>query len=235
MTEQLLEQEVEAEPVATGPIRVSWAMVPKVNLLPLEIIEARGFRKTQALLGVGVLAAVLVGVAGTVWAQRGISDANDQLASAQSRISVLQAEQARYAEAPRVIKQVQAAQDSLTLAMGNDVLWYRYLTEVQDAQPSGVVLTSIAISLAGREAEVGSSNPLTPNGIGTVALSATADQYRDAAALLPALNRITGFSVTSLGTASGAIGAPGTAGVTFTSNVVIDSDALSRRYAKEAD
>ena len=51
MTEQLTEQPVEttAAPAAPGPVRVPWAMVPRVNLLPMEMQEARsrdddGFR-----------------------------------------------------------------------------------------------------------------------------------------------------------------------------------------------
>jgi Tfp pilus assembly protein PilN len=226
-----MEQSAEANPVEAGPIRVAWASVPKVNLLPVEIMEARRFRRTQALLGVGVIAAVLLGGAGTVWAQQGINDANDQLTAAQSRVTGLQAQQVKYATAPLVIAQVEAANAARTLAMGQDVLWYRYLSEVSDALPTGVGLTQLGMITTGTESAPGAApDALTPGGIGTLQMSGTAGQYKQVASWLEALNKITGFSAASLTSATYADGV-----VIFTATAVVDPDALSRRYQKEAN
>jgi hypothetical protein len=74
MTDQLTEEyagtELAAEPGPPAPIRIPWAPVPKVNLLPIEIVEKRRFRRTQVLLGLAVLGVVLLAGVGTSLAGR---------------------------------------------------------------------------------------------------------------------------------------------------------------------
>lgn len=233
MTEQLTEDQVDVAPeeAPQGPIRVAWAPVPKVNLLPIEILEGRRFRRTQALLGGAVLGAVLLAAGGTFWAQQGINDANDELTSSQARVSSLTAEQARYATVPQVIAEVEAANTARTLAMGTDVLWYRYLNEVDGARPNGLKINSLTFTLNGSSTVPGSfTDPLTPNGTGTLSVQGTADQYDEVATWMESLNKITGLSAAKLTNAS----KDETGVVTFGSGGVLDSDALSGRYDKKA-
>jgi Tfp pilus assembly protein PilN len=241
MTEQLTADYSGSatEPVAVAPVRVAWAPVPKVNLLPMEIVEGRRFRRTQLILGGTVAATVLVGVAGVLWAQSGISDANDRLTSAQSTVSTLQAQQVKYAAAPKVIAQVEAAEAAQVLAMGADVLWYRYLNDLDGARPEGVELNALTVALNVGGGSAGSGapggDPLIPTGIGTITTAGTAERYDQVSSWLLAINKLTGFSASSLTSAAQAVGtANGPGAVTFTSGAVVDSDALSGRYLRKA-
>ena len=232
MTEQLTEDYIEAAPEETveGPVRVAWAMVPKVNLLPIEILEGRRFRRTQALLGGAVLGAVLIAAGGTFWAQQGINDAQDDLTAAQGRVSSLQAEQAKYAAVPKTIAEVDAADSARTLAMGTDVLWYRYLNQIQDATPAGITLNGITVSMTGSTGTpTAATDPLSNTGIGTVTLNGTADQYDEVSNFLEAADGITGFTSPTLASAS-----KQQEKIVFGSAAVIDTNALSGRYDKKA-
>jgi len=232
MTEQLTEPGPETE-IPSGPIRISWAPVPQVNLLPLEIVEKRRFRQIQIGLAAAVLAAVVLGALGLLWAQRDVSNANNELSAAQSSVTALQAQQARFSAVPQVIAEVDAATAARTLAMGNDVLWYRYLNDLDGAQPAGVGLTGLQITLY-TTAATSSGNPLASAGIGTVTINGFAGQYSEVSAWMDATNKIVGLSSSSLATAVNAAETPDTTAVTFTSGAVIDTDALSDRYSQKA-
>jgi Tfp pilus assembly protein PilN len=231
MTEQVTEEQAEiAVPTAPGPIRIAWAMIPQVNLLPIEILEGRRFRRTQVILGTAVIGSLLVGGAGTFLAQRSINDANDQLTTSHARVTSLQQEQTRYVAVPQVIAQVNSAKAARTLAMATDVLWYRYLDDIDGARPAGLVLNSITVTLNSPSAgPAGSSNPLSSAGIGSIAVSGAASRYAQVSSWLEAVNKITGFSSSSLGSA-----AKVDPDVTFNSSAIVDSDALSGRYEKDA-
>jgi Tfp pilus assembly protein PilN len=230
MTEQLAQETIETQVAeAPGPVRISWAMVPRVNLLPIEIVEGRRFRRTQIILGSAVICSLLVAGGATFLAQRGISDANDRLTAAQARVTSLQAEQTRYAAVPQVIAQVNAANTARTLAMGTEVLWYRYLSDIDGARPSGVALTTITVTAAApASAAVPSSNPLAAPGVGSILVTGTAKQYSQVATWLDSIGKITGFSSPSLTSAG-----KGDPNLIFSTGAIVDSDALSGRYAKE--
>ena len=239
MSEQTSEQPgsdvdvaVEAEP--TGPARVSWAPVPRVNLLPIEVLEGRRFRRTQVGLGVAVVAVVVAAGAGTVWAQRGVSQAQDELDTARSGVSARQAEANRYAEVPKVLAEVDAANKARLQAMGADVLWYRYLDDIDGARPSGVKLTTMTVGLATVDAGAGAAggigkDVLTPAGIGTVQINGVARNYGQIATWMDQLDKISGFSAPSLGSAT-----EGDDGTAFETGVVLDYKALSGRFNQKA-
>lgn len=233
MTDQLTDEhtgtELAPDPGPPAPVRIAWAPVPKVNLLPIEIIESRRFRRTQILLAGAVLVVALLAGAGTYLAQRSVSDANDELVASQARVTQLQAEQAKYAAVPQVVGQVEAATTARALAMGSDVLWYRYLNDIDGAVPAGVELSNITASLATAASAGLPSSPLAAPGIGTIAMNGTAGQYDEVSSWLEAINKITGFSSSAL---TSAARADGTVGWSLTA--VIDSTALSARYTKDA-
>jgi Tfp pilus assembly protein PilN len=232
MTEQLTEEHTETAVPAPGPVRIPWATVPRVNLLPIEILEARRFTRTKIALGGVVLGAIAVAGAGVLWAQQGVNDANDQLATSESRVSTLQVEQTRYAAVPQVTAQLDAANAARKLAMSTDVLWYRYLNDIRGAQPTDVKLDSLALSLT---ASTKSTDPLSVAGIGTVQTSGTAREYTQVSAWLEALNKLNGTSSSSLSSATEASDPADPAkAVTFTVGAVLTSDAFSNRYVKKA-
>jgi Tfp pilus assembly protein PilN len=239
MTEQLTDERVsETLPVEAGPVRIAWASVPRVNLLPIEIIDARRFRRTKIMMAATVLGAVVVASAGVLWAQAGVNAANDDLAASESRVTSLQNEQTRYAAVPQVAAQLDAANNARTQAMGTDVLWYRYLNDVRDAQPTNVKLDSLTLTLTATSASAvagPSADVLSTPGIGTIQTAGTAAQYSQVSAWLEALNKLGGTSSSRLSTASKATDVDDpTKAVTFAVGAVITSDALSHRYDKKA-
>jgi len=233
MTDQLIQDQVgteaPAETAPPAPLRIAWAPVPKVNLLPIEILESRRFRRTQGLLAAAVLVVAVLAGAGTFLAQRSVSDANDELITAQSRVTQLQAEQAKYAAVPKVVGEVEAATAARTLAMGSDVLWYQYLNDIDGARPAGVELNSLTLGLATAASAGTVASPLATSGIGAIAMNGAAGEYDEVSSWLEAINKITGFSSSSLLSAAKADGSVG-----WSLNAVIDSNALSARYTKDA-
>ncbi len=200
----------------------------KVNLLPIEIVENRRFRRTQILLGAIVAGVLLLAGVGVVLAQRGVDSANDSLLESQARVSTLQTEKTRYAEVPQVIAQVEAATTARTLAMGTDVLWYRYLNEIDGALPSGVQVDALALKSSSATPGA-ASDPLSDAGIGGVTMEGSAQQYGQISNLLEALDDITGLASPALTNASRS-----ELKIAFGSTAVVDVDALSGRYNKKA-
>jgi Tfp pilus assembly protein PilN len=229
---------VEAPAVAahqTAPQRVEWALIPRVNLLPAEILEARRFRRVQALLLTTVVAAVGVSAAATWWAQTQVDTAREELAAATSEVSRLQAEQAEYAEAPRVIAQVDAATAARRLAMARDVLWYRYMGDLASALPNSVTVDSFTITISDVPVAGGTAAPLTSPGIGTVSVEGKASRFAGVSSWMEALEGLPGTNATTLTTAARDGGeAKDDEPVVFTSGATVTQKALSRRFERKA-
>jgi hypothetical protein len=74
----------DAEADTVTRTRVDWAPVPRVNLLPPEILESRRFARTQRLLGGAVAGTVLLAGAGVLWAQLQVGSAQEALQETQA-------------------------------------------------------------------------------------------------------------------------------------------------------
>jgi Tfp pilus assembly protein PilN len=229
-----------AAPAPTGTsTRVDWAPVPKVNLLPPEIVESRKLAGLKRVLG-GVLVIAVAGCAGVVvWAQAGVGSAEDEVQVAQARAATLQAEQAKYAEVPRITGLIDTATTARQTAMGQDVLWYGFLSELSMTTPKGVSLVSLEVALDDSSGPSGApGDPLTPSGIGHVSFSGKASHFPDVAGWLDAVGSVHGVDGSTLQTATrGDADAPATTGgpITFTSTVQVTSKALTHRYDRKAD
>lgn len=230
-TGQLVDGAPGTEPDAgqPEPVRVAWALVPRVNLLPTEIIERRRFRRTQLVLAVAVAGTLALAGAGTWWSQRGVDSATEELVVAQAAVGSLQQQQARYAVVPEVLGQVDDARAARGRAMAADVLWYRYLADLRSATPSGVRLTGVTVTLS-QTGPSGTADVLTPAGWGTVRIDGMAQEYRQVSAWLEALDALGGLSHTTLSTATDSDDA-----LAFSTGAVLDSAALSGRYDPTRD
>src|SRR3954467_8020126 len=101
----------------TGAV-VSLDSLPRVNLLPPEIAETRRFRRIQVGLGGAVLGAVGIVALLYVGASSSVSNAQDDLDSANATHTALTAETAKYRDVTAVYARAAAAQAMLTQAMG---------------------------------------------------------------------------------------------------------------------
>lgn len=214
--------------------------VPRVNLLPPEIIESRRFRRTQRILG-GCVLGVLAAVGGVyVLAHERASSAAEELAVAQAETTRLKAEEAKYAEVPRIIAQVDAAKEARGQALATNVAWYRYLNDLALTYPQEVWLENMTATVAAPGGTTGTapvpvagSNPIATPGIGTVTFTGTATDHDHVAEWLDVLAGTKGFADAYF-TNSSRTQIDGQDVVNFTSQVVVTGDALWNRYENGA-
>jgi Tfp pilus assembly protein PilN len=213
--------------------------LPRVNLLPPEVHEARKLRRLQLGLGAGVAAIVVVLGGVYVMEAQSAHQASDELASAQSQTTVLNAQKAQFADVPRTLSAIQSAEDARQTAMTDDVSWYRYLNDLSYITPANTWLTTLTISVGSAPgtttATTGAASAptgLTSAGVATVAFQGTAKNHNDVAAWLDALAKEKGWTnVYFTNSSSGMIGT--TPVVNFTSSLNVSAAALSHRYDRK--
>ena len=215
------------------------AGLPRVNLLPPEIEQARRFRKVQAGLGAGVLAAVGVVGALTFLANGAVSDAQSDLDAEKARGAQLQAQQAQYAEVPRVYAAVEAAQAQLSQAMGKEVRWSYFLNDLSLKVPAKVWLTSMTVTQDVDGVAAATANPTVPGagtyltpGLGSVTFQGMGYSHNDVAAWLDALAKQKGLTQPYF-TNSAKEDIDGQSAVNFSSQATITEEALSQRYTQQ--
>ena len=237
--------DVTAAPGSGGPTeavtsaRVDWAPVPKVNLLPPEIVEGRGLVRLKKLLAGGLLVVVGSCAGAAVWAQGGVASAQEGLDAAHAQGALLQAEQAKYAQVPRILGLIDDAAAARERAMAHDVLWYGFLSDLSLTTPKGVSLQNLEMTMDDTGAPGAAADPLTPAGLGHVTFSGKAQHFPDVAAWLEAVGSVHGLDGSTLQTATRGAGGDGGAtsgsGITFTSTIQVTSKALTHRYDRKAD
>jgi Tfp pilus assembly protein PilN len=217
-------QEQKAAPVGTGH-----PPLPRVNLLPPEIGEAVRFRRIQLGLGGGVLAALGTVVLLYVLAAGSVSDANAQLSASTATSSQLQAENAKYAEVTAVYASAAAAEAMLTQAMGEEVRYSEFLSDLSLTVPDKVWLKAVTFTQVATPPGVGSTEP----GIGTVSFSGVGYRHDDVAVWLESLAKQRGYKDPYFSSSTEVLVADRKA-VDFASSVVLTSDALSKQYTAPA-
>lgn len=212
------------------------APVAGVNLMPPEILAGRAFRRVQKGLAAAALVVVAAVAGGYVVTTRDAAAAADELAVVQATGSTLRAEQARYAEVPRVAKAIDDARAARETAMAQDVDWSRYLTGFSLTLPQRVWFTTLDLRLAGgpgtaTTAAAGAATAVPPlaAGVATVAVNGVAVGVPDVAAWLDTLGKqqaVTGSFVSSAQKSK--LGDQEV--VDFTSSGDIGPGALSHRF-----
>jgi Tfp pilus assembly protein PilN len=211
--------------------------LPRVNLLPPEIAEARRLRRTKAALGAAVALSVLTVGALYYNAHGGVSSAQDELTAAQSENTSLQQQLTQYQNVTALKDQVAIAQTNLQTAMGPQVLWSRYLADLSLMMPGNVWLTEVQANLGTSTGEAGAS----PGGItgalpsadaiGAMSLKGSALSHRDVAAMLSALAKEKGMNDAFFTKSSETVVQNTTKTVTdFEATTNLTSGALSGRY-----
>jgi Tfp pilus assembly protein PilN len=220
--------------VSTQDVAVQVTRVPRVNLLPPEILEAAKFRRFQlAMVAAGVGAVALVGVLGYS-AHQSVSHAKAGLASAQQQQTSLKGQVAGLQSVSDVYSQVAAKKAMLHQAMGGEIRWSYYLTDLSLKIPQNVWLTSVTASeqaaTPAAAASAASATSTVPAGIGTVTFSGTAFTHDDVATWLDALAKERGFTNAYFTNSTKTLIGPKTV-VTFSSSVTLTQAALSGRYS----
>jgi Tfp pilus assembly protein PilN len=209
--------------------------LPRVNLLPPEIHEAVRFRRFQlAMAGAGVAAVAIVAALG-VSAHNSSQSAKNELAQAQATHASLQSQLGGLQSVKDVYAQVAARKAMLAQAMGSEVRWSYYLTDLSLKVPDHVWLTNVTATQAGAGPVAGAAattQSALPTGLGTVTFSGTAFSHDDVASWLDMLAKEKGFVGVYFTNSTKAYLGP-RAVVNFTSSATLSQAALSGRYSAE--
>jgi Tfp pilus assembly protein PilN len=206
--------------------------LPRVNLLPPEIHEAARFRKLQlAMAGAGVAALAVVGLL-TVNAHHGVTQAQSDLSSAQSQQTNLQSQLAGLQSVRDIYAQVAGRKAMLRQALGSEIRWSYYLTDLSLKVPQNVWLTNVSATEQGTGAAAtaaASGGALAPAGIGTINVTGVACSHDDVATWLDTLAKERGFTNAYFSNSTKASIGPREV-VEFPSSVTLTQAALSGRY-----
>ena len=211
--------------------------MPRVNLLPAEIAEAARFRRLQFAMGAAVVGAVVVVGGLYVHGQSAVSDAQSQVDAANTAHTAAQNDLAALSGVSSVYNEVAAKQAMLQTAMGAEVQWSKYLSDLSLRIPDNVWLEGMQATQT-NTGLVSSATPvdptaLTPTGIGNITFTGVAFSHADVATWLDMLAKERGYT--------GAYFSNSTKGfiedkkvVHFSSSVVLTDEAKSGRYTKPA-
>ena len=211
--------------------------LPSVNLMPAEIAAAARFRRFQLCMGAAVVGAVVVVGALYVHGKSAVNDANAQIADAQAEHASVQRELTQLHGVADIYAQVAAKEAMVKQAMGNEVDWSTYLSDLSLRVPDNVWLSNLQATqtdtgLAGGPA-VAQPGALTPTGIGNITFSGVAFSHDDVATWLDVLAKEKGFADAYFSNSTKAtIGKK--AVVNFSSTVTVTGDAKSNRFTKPA-
>lgn len=213
---------------------ISLDSLPRVNLLPPEIAEARRFKRVQLGLGAAVLGAVGVVALLYVAASSSVSDAQGTLDAASAQHSTLQAQTAQYRDVTATINQAAAAQAMLVQAMGQEVRFSELMNDLSLSVPANIWLKSVTFAqtgpaATGTAAGAAGALPGAAAGIGTVTFSGVGFSHDDVAVWLESLASQKDYSNPYFSSSSEALlGTRKT--VTFTSTATLTPAAYSGRY-----
>jgi Tfp pilus assembly protein PilN len=229
----------------TRPSTGTTVLIPRVNLLPQEIADAANFRRLQIKLGAAVAASL--GVVGLLFvaASGQVSSAQEGLDTATASTQALQQQVTALAEVPQVYGQVAAAESQLSTAMGDEVRWSFYLTDLSLTIPNDVGLTSMSVKqtrtaaapAAGAPSQpaAGATSVLGTPGIATVTFEGQAATQDDVAAFLDALAKQKSYVDPYFTNASKTDDADsGQEVVTFSATTTVTDQAKSGRYTNQA-
>jgi Tfp pilus assembly protein PilN len=171
----------ESRLVGTGS-----GLLPRVNLLPPEIAERAAFQRVQ--LGLGAAVVATLGVVGLLFmsASHGVTAANEDLASAQSRGTQLQSQTAAYRDVTATYAAAQAAQLQLTSAMSDEVRYSQLMNDLALSIPSSVWVNSVTFAQTTAAAALPGVTAAPP--IGTMTVSGTGFTHQDVALWLESLS-----------------------------------------------
>jgi Tfp pilus assembly protein PilN len=210
--------------------------LPRVNLMPPEVAQARAMRRIQMGLGAAGLASVVVVGLLYVSASHSVSNANSDLLAAKSQATQLQGQMAKYEDVTATIDAANAAQAQLVTAMGDEVRYSQVLNDLSLAVPSTVWLTNLAFTSSVPSAASGAA-AVTYGGVsplGMMTVSGVGFSHDDVALWLDAVAGLDKTYANPYFTNSteALVGPRKT--VNFNANAVVLSTAESGRYKTAA-
>lgn len=122
------------------------APFPQVNLLPNEILIARGLKVVKRLLALAVIAVIAVLMLAIAWMFLGEKNATADLDAAKDHTEELRIEEEKYAEVPIVMNALATAQGARLLGFSTEVMWRAHLEAISAVLPEGISIAQITMS-----------------------------------------------------------------------------------------
>jgi Tfp pilus assembly protein PilN len=214
------------------------AEFPRVNLLPPEIDQASRLRRLQILLGLALLGLLVIVALVFFWAGGQVTAANDELTAAEAQGASLEAQVADFAEVPKVIAEVGAAQDALVTAMTPEVRFSFYLNDLSLTIPRSTRLVDLTATNTAAAAQLDPSLPPTATQLGeptmgNIAFTGASSSFDGVAAWMQSLARQEGYVSPTLQTVAKA-DADLTVGTVYTvsSSTSLSIEAASGRFER---
>ena len=171
--------------------------LPRVNLLPPEIAEARTLKQYRLGAG-GAVVLAFVAVGGLYMnAHSGVAGAKSSLDAATQKTASLTSTQRSLQQQTSIKDTVASAQATLASALAPQILWSHYLQDMSVALAGNYWFTNLALnsgSTAAAAAGTAASPVTDPSAIGTLTLQGKAVSHRDVATLLASLAKERGLS-----------------------------------------
>jgi Tfp pilus assembly protein PilN len=213
------------------------AGVPKVNLMPPEIAEAAKFRRFQLAMGGAFVAALAIVGALYVHEHSAVKSAQTDLEAAQAQQTSLQSQRATLQSVQDVYTRVASKQAMLQQAMGSEIRWSYYLTDLSLKVPDHVWLTNLQATQSatglGGATTAAPASPVSAASIGTIDFQGVGYSHDDVATWLDTLAKERGFVDPYFTNSTEAtIGSQNV--VNFDSSVGLTDAAESGRYTKPA-
>lgn len=208
--------------------------VPRVNLMPPEILAQESFSRTRFALGGAVLAVVAALAGGYVMSSVEAGRAADELAAEQATSQRLATQEAAYAEVPNVLSAIEATQAGQAQAMSTDIAWYQQLDAINAEFPEGMTFKSLSVQLVAADSV---ANPLSDgSAIGAITIESEGPSYVNTATWLDALSAHPGFTDPFYSQASLQVDdQTGASTVATTTTVQFTDDVLTHRFDRKAN
>lgn len=199
---------------------------PRVNLLPPEVGERAGARRTRKLLGLLVIGSLLLVGGGYGAASIRSIQALGELSAAHERSAELTAEQSTYSEVTAIAGSTSAIEDARRLGTSTEVLWNDVLDQIATYLPEGAVLASGSLkSRAPWEPELVPLGPLREPTVASLVLVVESGALLDATEMIRRLSALPGFADATPDSVTSTEG-----GFSTTITLNVDTEALSGRF-----
>jgi hypothetical protein len=168
---------------------------PRVNLLPREVHRERKAKVVRRRLGLAVVAALLLIVAGSGAATVLSIQSQADLLTEQARTTDLLSQQSKYIEVRKVQDHVDLIAAAQQVGVSTEIDWKAYLQGVQDILPASVTIDTVTVDSASPLAIYGQPTaPLQGARVATVSFTAKSAVLPDVPTWLTSLATLPGFA-----------------------------------------
>jgi len=155
---------------------------------------ARSFGAVRRLLIFGIVMSVVVAGGLAALGVLQVASAQRALEEEQARTAQLLAQQAQFAEVPKVLGALRDAEDARTYAMATDVLWAPYLRAIAAVLPEDVSIDKLTIETEAPLLPLAPiQNPLVDTGVARITFATRSADVPDTTQWLDALDSLPGF------------------------------------------